>query len=74
MGSHLGSYHLEVAQGENPTTWRKAGKVVSGQVEDGLLGTFSQADFGSAGKWTIRLVAQDTKGKQRESRGTLTIK
>jgi subtilisin family serine protease len=74
MGSHLGNYHLEVAQGENPTTWRKAGKVVGGQVEDGLIATFSQADFGSAGKWTIRLVAQDTKGKQRESRGTLTIK
>ncbi len=74
MGSHLGSYHLEVGQGENPTTWRKAGQVVGIPVEDGQIGTFTQADFGSAGRWTIRLVAQDTKGKQRESRGTLTIR
>ena len=74
MGSHLGSYHLEVGQGENPTTWRKAGQVAGKPVEDGQIGTLTQADFGSAGKWTIRLVAQDTKGKQRESRGTLTIK
>lgn len=73
MGSHWGSYHLEVGQGENPTSWRKAGSVVGGQIRDNLLGTLTQGDFGGTGKWTVHLVAQDRKGLLRESRATLTL-
>jgi subtilisin family serine protease len=72
-GSQLGSYHLEVAQGENPTSWRNAGQVTGGQVRDNVLGTLTQSDFAGGGKWTVRLVVQDKKGLTRESRSTLTL-
>jgi subtilisin family serine protease len=72
-GSQLGSYHLEVAQGEKPTSWRNAGQVTGGQVRDNVLGTLTQSDFAGGGKWTVRLVAQDKKGLTRESRSTLTL-
>ncbi len=72
-GSHWGEYRIEVGQGDNPTRWKPAGKLAGGQVTDGLLGTLASQDFGSAGRWTIRLVAQDKKGLTRESRLTLTL-
>ncbi|MBI2360137.1 MAG: hypothetical protein HYV04_14780 [Deltaproteobacteria bacterium] len=72
-GSHWGSHHLEVGQGDNPTTWRKAGTPARGQVRDGVLGTLTFQDFGKPGKWSIRVVAQDSKGLSRESRLTLTL-
>ncbi len=73
MGSHWGGYYLEVGQGEEPQSWRKAGKSVGGQVDDGLLATLNQSDFGGKGKWTVRLVAQDKKGMTRESRTAMTV-
>ncbi|MGH7828339.1 MAG: S8 family peptidase [Candidatus Binatia bacterium] len=73
-GSHFGSYHLEVGQGENPKEWRRAGRVVGGDIKDGLLGTLAQSDFGAGAKWTVRVAATDKTGKQRESRQSLTIK
>jgi len=72
-GSHEPSYALEVGEGENPTSWRKAGKLAGGRVEDGLLGTLFRSDFGASGKWTVRVVAQDRKGLQRESRSILNL-
>jgi subtilisin family serine protease len=73
VGSHFGDYHLEVGQGENPTSWRNAGQVAGGQVKDNLVGTLTQGDFAGGGKWTVRLVAQDKKGMTRESRWLLTL-
>jgi subtilisin family serine protease len=72
-GSHWGNYHLEVGQGDNPTSWRRAGNLAGGQVRDGLLGTLAFQDFGAPGRWTVRLVAQDTKGLTRESRVSMTL-
>jgi hypothetical protein len=72
-GSHLGNYHLEVGQGDNPTSWRRAGKLTGGQVQDGVLGTLTFQDFGAPGRWTVRLVAQDSKGLTRESRAAMTL-
>ena len=73
QGSHLRSYRIEVGEGEKPTEWRGAGKLVGGQVEDGLLGTLTQSDFGGGGKWSVRLVAQDSKEMVKESRAQLTL-
>ena len=72
-GSHWGSHRIEVGQGENPTSWKEAGQLTGGQVEDGVLGTLTRSDFGAAGKWTIRLVAEDRKGMKRESRTIFTL-
>jgi subtilisin family serine protease len=67
-GSHFGDYRIEVGEGENPTQWRRAGNPSGGQIKDGLLGILTAQDFGKAGKWSIRIVAQDSKGQSRESR------
>jgi hypothetical protein len=72
-GSHWGSYHLEVGQGETPTSWKKAGQLTGGQVDDSVLGTLTRGDFGAAGKWAIRLVAEDRRGIVRESRTIFTL-
>ena len=72
-GSHFGSYYIEVGQGDNPTSWRRAGKLTGGQVQDGPLATLAFSDFGAAGRWTLRLVAQDRKGLTRESRVAITL-
>lgn len=72
-GSHWRDYRIEVGQGENPASWKEAGQLVGGQVEDGVLGTLTRGDFGPAGKWTIRLVAEDRKGMKRESRTIFTL-
>lgn len=72
-GSQLGDYHLEVGQGENPTSWRKAGQVGGKPVRDNVIGTLTQGDFGGGGKWTVRMVAQDRKGTVRESRTIVTL-
>jgi len=73
QGSHWGSHRIEVGQGENPASWKEAGQLTAGQVEDGMLGTLTRGDFGAAGKWTIRLVAEDRKGMKRESRTIFTL-
>ncbi len=73
MGSHRPEYRFELGQGENPTDWRRAGQIVGGQIEDGLLGAFAPGDFRGGGKWTVRLVAQDSNGMVRESRTELTL-
>lgn len=72
-GSQWGSYHLEVGQGDNPTSWRRAGSLAGGQVHDGALGTLTFQDFGAAGRWTVRLVVQDSKRSMRESRVSMTL-
>lgn len=73
MGSQMAEYRLEVGQGDNPTSWRRAGRVSGGPINDNLLGTLTAADFGGTGRWTIRLVAQDQKGLTRESRWAFTL-
>jgi hypothetical protein len=72
-GSHLRDFRFEVGEGENPTNWRRAGQATGGQVNDGLLGSFNRGDFGAAGKWSIRLVAEDRRGIARESRTILSL-
>ncbi len=72
-GSAMNGYRLEVGQGDNPTNWRRAGTTTGGQVRDNILGNLTQADFGSNGKWTVRLVAEDRKGQMRESREIVTL-
>ena len=72
-GSHWGSHTIEVGQGESPTSWKRAGQLAGGQVDDGVLGTLTRGDFGAGGKWTIRLVAEDRKGMVRESRTIFTL-
>lgn len=72
-GSHWGSARIEVGQGDNPTSWRQAGKPAGGQVKDSLLGTLALQDFGKPGRWTVRVVAEDSRGLSRESRLSLTL-
>ncbi|HEY7164305.1 MAG TPA: S8 family peptidase [Candidatus Binatia bacterium] len=71
--SQWGSYRIEIGEGDNPTQWRRAGRLAGGQVTNGLLATLTQADFGRNGQWNIRLVAEDSARKTRESRQPVTL-
>jgi subtilisin family serine protease len=72
-GSHWGNYRIEIGEGDNPVSWKNAGKLAGGQVNDGLLATLAPQDFGKTGKWTVRVVAQDQRGLNRESRLSVTL-
>jgi subtilisin family serine protease len=72
-GSDWGSYQIEVGEGDNPATWRRAGKLPGGQIKDGVLATLASQDFGKGGKWSVRVVAQERKGATRESRLSVTL-
>jgi hypothetical protein len=39
-----------------------------------LLGTIPARDITARGAWTVRVVARDTRGSQRESRQPLNIR
>jgi subtilisin family serine protease len=73
-GSHLRDYVLEVGQGEAPAQWKAVGAPRTGAVEGGLLGTIPARELAARGLWTVRVVARDTRGAQRESRQPLNIR
>jgi subtilisin family serine protease len=73
VGHDFRSYTLELAKGEAPGTWKRVGAERTAQVEDGLLGSIPIREITSRGTWTIRVVARDHAGTQREARGTLTV-
>jgi hypothetical protein len=60
--------------GESPGQWKPVGGPRSQAVETGLLGAFPVREITARGAWTVRLVARDTRGSQRESRQPLNIR
>jgi hypothetical protein len=73
VGSDFRHYTLELARGETPVAWKPVGTERTAPVEDGLLGTIPIGEITARGTWTIRVVARDGAGHQREARGTLTV-
>jgi subtilisin family serine protease len=73
-GSDLRDYVIELGQGESPAQWKPVGGPRSQAVETGLLGAFPVREITARGAWTVRLVARDTRGAQRESRQPLNIR
>lgn len=71
--SNLKGYTLELGKGKRPDTWRQIGRLQKAEVQEGLLGTIPVREITSRGTWTIRVVAEDRTGNQREARGTLTV-
>jgi subtilisin family serine protease len=72
-GSDWSDSHLEVGQGDNPSEWKQVGQVTGKPVKEGMIGTLTPQDFGSGGRWTIRVVARDRKGFTRESRTSFNL-
>lgn len=73
LGSSLKGYVLELGKGEAPGAWKRVGAERTAAVEDGLLGTIPIGEITSRGTWSIRVLATDARGNQREARGTLTV-
>lgn len=72
-GSDLKGYVIEVGKGDAPESWKQVGQVRTAAVQEGPLGTIPVSEVTSLGAWTIRVVATDKRGNQREARGTLTV-
>lgn len=73
-GTHFRRRILQIAFGENPKEedWKTVGWGQNPVKEvNGLLETIPVAKFDKPGRWSIRLIVQDRKGQQRESRGTI---
>jgi hypothetical protein len=73
-GSSLSSYSIQVGQGATPGSWQSVGQAARTPVDNGLLGSIPATAITSAGQWTIRVVARDATGAEREARGTLTVR
>lgn len=73
VASDLARYRVELGKGEAPSSWKRVGPEGTAPVEDGLLGTIPIREITSRGTWTIRVVARDGAGREREARGTLAV-
>ncbi|HVS15589.1 MAG TPA: S8 family serine peptidase [Thermoanaerobaculia bacterium] len=72
-GTRLASYRIELGQGETPASWKTIGQPSRAPLEDGVLGLISASEITAPGAWSVRLVATDAAGAEREARGALTI-
>jgi hypothetical protein len=71
-GSALTGYTVQLGKGEAPESWKRVGQA-DRAVENGLIGTIPLREITSRGTWTIRVVARDARGSEREARGTLNV-
>lgn len=72
-GSHLERYELHLGQGANPSNWKPVLAAQNRPVHDNVLALVPVSEITSRGQWMVRLVARDSTGKTRESRGSLTV-
>jgi subtilase family protein len=72
-GNTLASYQVQLGQGDNPTSWKTLAAERGKSVADGLIAAFPVREITARGKWTVRVVAQDTDSRTREARGTLDV-
>jgi hypothetical protein len=72
-GQTLASYQVQLGQGESPTGWKTVAVQRGTVVEDAVLASFSAREITARGKWTVRVIVQDTAGRTREARGSLDV-
>jgi subtilisin family serine protease len=71
-GSHLKGYTVQLGQGENPAQWKTVGPEAGTPVSEGVLAAFPVRELTARGRWSLRVLVTDTRGKTREARGSLT--
>ncbi len=67
LGSSLARGWLELGAGETPTTWKKIGGEIRGNIENGVLGAIPASELSGSKVWTIRAIGEDKNGKRREA-------
>lgn len=72
-GNRLASYQVQLGQGESPTGWKTVATEKGKSVEGAVLADIPLKEITARGKWTIRLIVQDSAGKTREARGSLDV-
>ena len=72
-GTLLKSYQVQIGRGETPSSWKTVAVQADKPVEGGLLAAFPLREITARGKWSVRVVVQDTAGRTREARGSLDI-
>ncbi len=72
-GSRLDRYEIQLGRGEDPTSWKTVIMERGRPVDDGVLGAIPGREITALGHWTVRLLAYDTNGQVRESRGRLNV-
>ncbi len=72
-GNRLASFQIQLGQGDSPTGWKTVVTEKGKNVEGAVLAEIPVKEITARGKWTVRLVVQDSSGKTREARGTLDV-
>jgi subtilisin family serine protease len=73
-GSQLERYEVQLGQeGQDPSSLKTLVTTHGRTVNSSQVGSFSDGEITSRGKWVVRLVAYDATGKLRESRSTMSV-
>jgi subtilisin family serine protease len=73
-GNTLASYQVQLGQGESPTSWKTVAVEKDRRVVDGLVAAFPVREITARGKWSVRVIVQDTAGRVKEARGSLDVR
>ena len=69
----LKSAHIEIGQGENPTSWKAIGPARKGAGPDSILGDIPASALAGAKVWQLRVIVEHASGATREARFKLTL-
>jgi hypothetical protein len=73
IGRRLDRYEIQLGQGAEPARWTTIATERGRQVDGELLGAFPPRTLTAKGRWTVRVVVHDERGKTRESRIPLNV-
>ena len=73
-GNRMASYQIQLGQGESPSSWKTVAAEKGKSVDGGVLASFSAREITARGKWTVRLLVEDSTGRTKEARGSLDVK
>lgn len=65
--------YIEIGVGDAPTSWKRVSRTISAPVVGGVLDDLDPSVFAGSKDWTLRVVAVDQDGKQREARYKLSL-
>jgi len=65
--------YIEIGVGDAPTSWKRVSRAINASVTGGVLDDLDPSVFAGSKEWTLRVVAVNQNGKQREARYKLSL-
>ncbi len=65
--------YIEIGAGDAPTSWQRVSRTISAPVVGGVLDDLDPSVFAGNKVWTLRVIAVNQNGRQREARYKLSL-